>query len=173
LQQLIGVARFVLCRRTARFMLWPSLKRMFFGLLMLVIGMFMATHNNAFIATSTPAKLIVMQIDSRRNRDNTVIYTPVFGLVTDKRPRPTYKGGLSASFSFHRTGDIVPGRYDAATGMMKSDVITEFTRWFARFLQLMGVIAFVQGVLIRLGRAEMPLPFPLRDRMGSRFTLWR
>lgn len=154
-------------------MLWTSLKRMLFGLLLLAVGLFMATQNTAFIATSTPAKLIVMQIDSRRNTDNRVIYTPVFGLVTEIRPRPTYKGGLSASFSFHRTGDVVPGRYDAETGRMQSDVITEFTRWFARLLQVLGVIAFVQGIRMRFGAPEMPLPFLLRVRMGSRFTLWR
>ena len=146
------------------FLLLTALKHLLVGLLFLVIGIFMTTSNNRFIAASEPAELPVYKVESRKDSDGTIMFRPMFALVTDKRPQPTYTGGLAASFMIHRAGDVVSGRYDAATGMIQSDRLTEIILWLARLMQVFGVIAVVQSVTIRLGMPEFMLPLPVRVR---------
>jgi hypothetical protein len=151
-------------------MWWTSFKYVLFGILFVVIGIFIMADSLAFHARSEPAQLLVLQIDqkletihrttassARRN-----IYRPVFGLVTDARPRPTYAGNVWMRPAPHTRGDIVAGRYDASTGEMRSDQMSDKSMLIGGMGAFIGLLAAFQGLLIFLGIPEFLLPFRLR-----------
>jgi hypothetical protein len=145
-------------------MLLPALKHLVVGFLLVFFGMFGANSNNKFVAASEPAQLLVYKVESRRNSERQLMFQASFALVTDKRPQPTYKGGFAASLPIHHVGEVVAGRYDAATGRMQSDRVTAIIRWLMRLMQLLGVIAMVQSVFIRMGMPEILMPLRVRVR---------
>jgi hypothetical protein len=151
-------------RDTAKVILFSALKHLFVGALMVVIGCFGVNRDAAFVATSVPAQLIVLQVDTGRNTEGKFKHRMTLGLVTDARPRPEYTGGIWTGIAMHRAGDVVAGRYDAESGEMRSDRMLMIWGWIARLAQFLGVVAVVQGVLILFGWPELLLP--LRVRVG-------
>jgi hypothetical protein len=149
-------------RRTERRMFWISMKHLFVGAFFVLIGTLIVNDDAAFHAASTPAELIVLQVDSRKTTDGRYEKRITFGLVTEVRPRPEYRGGFWANIAMHRPGDIVAGRYDPTSGEMHSDRMLLIRGWIARLVQLLGVVAMVQGVLILFGIPETRMPLPVR-----------
>jgi hypothetical protein len=143
-------------------MFWISMKHLFVGALSMLIGTLSVNADAAFRATSTPVELIVLQVDSRTTTDGRHEKRITFGLVTEVRPRPEYRGGFWANIAMHQAGDIVAGRYDPTSGEMHSDRILLVHGWISRLLQLLGVVAMVQSVLILFGIPESRMPLPVR-----------
>lgn len=151
-------------------MWWTAFKYVFFGILFAVIGVFFMKDSLAFHARSEPVQLLVLQIDQKRgtsHRTTTAsnpryIYRPVFGLVTDAHPRPTYAGNVWMRPAPHTKGDTVAGRYDAATGEMRSDQMPGKGMLIGGMGAFVGLLAAVQGLLIFLGIPEILLPLRLR-----------
>jgi hypothetical protein len=143
-------------------MLLTSLKHLIVGAMLLAVGTIVVKRDAAFVAASEPAQLIVLQTDTQKRTDGRYAFRITLGLVTDARPRPEYQGGFWAGFAMHRTGDIVPGRYDAESGRMQSDRMLLVFGLIAHLAQLLGVIALLQGVLILFGIPESRMPLPVR-----------
>ncbi len=145
-------------------MILAAIKHLVVGAMLLVLGWFGVNRDAAFVATSVPAQLIVLQVDSERTTDGKFRHRTTLGLVTDVRPRPEYGGNMWTGIAMHRAGDIVSGRYDAESGVMRSDRMLMIWGWIARLAQFLGLVAVVQGVLILFGFPELLLP--LRVRIG-------
>jgi hypothetical protein len=143
-------------------MLWTSLKHLAVGATMVVMGAFIVKQNATFLAASDQAQLIVLQMDTQKRTDGGYAFSITLGLVTDVRPRPEYRGGFWTGIAMHRTGDIVAGRYDPKSGEMRSDRMLLISGWISRLVQLLGVVAVVQGVLILFGVPESRMPLPVR-----------
>ncbi len=145
-------------------MFWGSLKHLFVGALLVLIGTVIVNTNGAFLAQSRPAQLIVLQVDTDRNTDGMFTHRPTLGLVTERRPRPEYSGAMWTGLALHQAGDVIAGRYDPDSGKMQSDRMLQISGWMARLAQVLGVIAGLQGILILCGVPEFLLP--LRVRIG-------
>jgi hypothetical protein len=145
-------------------MILAAFKHLVVGAMLLVLGCFGVSRDAAFLATSVPAQLIILQVDSERTTEGRFRHRTTLGLVTDTRPRPEYGGNIWTGLAMHRAGDIVAGRYDAESGVMRSDRMLMIWGWIARLAQFLGVVAMVQGVLILFGWPELLLP--LRVRVG-------
>jgi hypothetical protein len=151
-------------------MWWTAFKYAFFGILFGVIGVFVMIDSLAFHARSEPAQLLVLQIDQKRDTSHRTTatfgprysYRPVFGLVTDARPRPTYAGNVWMRPAPHTRGDTVAGRYDASTGEMRSDQMSGKSMLIGGMVAFIGLLAAFQGLLIFLGIPEFLLPLRLR-----------
>lgn len=146
-------------------MIWAAFKHLVVGAMLFVLGWFGVNRDAAFVATSVPAQLIVLQVDTERSTEGKFKHRTTLGLVTDARPRPEYSGNMWTGIAMHRAGDIVAGRYDAESGVMRSDRMLMIWGWIARLAQFLGVVAVVQGVLILFGFPELLLP--LRVRVGK------
>jgi hypothetical protein len=150
-------------------MWWTAFKYVVFGTLFGVIGVFFMKETLAFHARSEPAQLLVLQIDQKRDTSHRTKYTfgpryfyrPVFGLVTDARP--TYAGNVWMRPAPHTRGDTVAGRYDAATGEMRSDQMSGKSMLIGGMGAFIGLLAAFQGLLIFLGIPEVLLPLRLRS----------
>jgi hypothetical protein len=143
-------------------MIFAAFKHLVVGAMLLVFGCFGVNRDAAFVATSVPAQLIVLQVDSERTTEGQFRHRTTLGLVTDARPRPEYAGNMWTGIAMHRAGDIVAGRYDAESGVMRSDRMLTVWGWIARLAQFLGVVAAVQGVLILFGFPESRMPLPVR-----------
>jgi hypothetical protein len=149
-------------------MLMTSLKHVLVGMLLFVVGLVIVNGNSQFVAASEPVELIVLQFESEIDAEGRVLRRPIFGLVTEARPRPWYRGGVWTNIPVHKLGEVVPGRYDAKSGKMQSDRMLMLMGWIARLAQLLGVIAIVQGFLIRMGVPESRLLLPVRIGRSDR-----
>ncbi|MGL4321442.1 MAG: hypothetical protein ACRCS3_11320, partial [Paracoccaceae bacterium] len=118
--------------------------------------------------------LLVLKIEQRRDTTNTstyqehrtrYVYRPTFGLVTDARPRPTYTGNVWMRPAPHNAGDTVSGRYDRVSGEMRSDAMGRQSLFIGGGATIIGLIVFVQGILMLFGIPELFMP--LRLRSGS------
>jgi hypothetical protein len=152
-------------------MWWTAFKYVVFGTLFGVIGVFIMKDSLAFQARSEPAQLLVLQIDQKRDTSHGTkytfgpryIYRPVFELVTDVRPRPTYAGNVWMRPAPHIRGEIVAGRYDASTGKMRSDKMSDESMLIGGIGAFVGLLAAFQGLLMFFGIPELLLPFRLRS----------
>ena len=115
-----------------------------------------------FLDVAEPVKLIVLQVDEKRDSEGKRSYRPVFGLVTDIRPRPEYAGPIWVSPKPHQAGDIVQGGYNPTTGEMQSTRMANRTFWMGRIAQAFGPLVLAQGILMFFGFPEF---IPVRVRV--------
>ncbi|EBA10794.1 hypothetical protein [Roseobacter sp. CCS2] len=146
-----------------------ALLSLFAGAFCYVIGSIFAVPAKTFLDTSEPATLIVLQVDEKYNNDGDRMYRPVFGLVTEMRPRPEYTGSIWTRPKPHQSGDIVEGRYNAETGEMRSTHMVNRTFRAGRIAQAIGFVLFAQGVLMLFGFPEI---IPVRFRGRRRYRRW-
>jgi hypothetical protein len=139
-------------------MILAAIKHLVVGAMLLVLGCFGVNRDAAFVATSVPVQLIVLQVDTQRTTEGKFRHRTTLGLVTDTRPRPEYAGNMWTDIAMHRAGDIVADRYDAESGKMRSDRMLMIWGWVTWLAQFLGVVAVVQGVLILFGFPELSLP---------------
>jgi hypothetical protein len=150
-------------------MWWTAFKYVLFGILFGVIGIFIMKDSLAFHARSEPAQLLVLRLDQMRDTSHRTrassaprySYRPVFELVTDARPRPTYAGNVWMRPAPHTRGDIVAGRYDTATGEMRSDKMSDESMLIGGIGALIGLLAAFQGLLMFFGFPEVLMPLRL------------
>ena len=146
-----------------------ALLNLFVGAFIYIIGSVFAVPAKNFLAASEPVALIVLQVDEKRDRDGDQMYRPVFGLVTDARPRPEYSGSIWVRPKPHQPGDIVEGGYIPQTGEMRSNKMAKRTFWIGRIVQAIGLLLLVQGVLMFFGFPEI---IPVRVRSRQRHRKW-
>ena len=132
-----------------------ALLSLFVGALFYIIGSIFAVPAKNFLAASEPVTLIVLQVDEKRDHDGDWTYRPVFGLVTDERPRPEYSSSIWVSPKPHQPGDIVEGGYIPKTGEMRSTQMAKRTFWIGRIAQTIGLFLLAQGVLMFFGFPEI------------------
>lgn len=132
-------------------MITKSLTLILFGTLFLVIGHFFATAEKRFIANSDPATLIVLRVEAQAIDHGKTAYRPVYALQTKSKPRPEYGGGPYSTPMPHKAGDVVSGRYNPKTGVMRSDAMTHQGNrmWF--WAQILGALCILQSVALWFG----------------------
>jgi hypothetical protein len=145
-------------------MWFKAVKYILFGAIFWIVGALFFGNSQGFIARSEPARLIVLQMDSRLDTDGFRTYRPIFGLDNAARPRPEYTGDIWMRPAPHAVGDIVPGRYDRDSGEMRSDSMLKGTKWAGRAAKIIGIVVMLQGVLMLFGIPELLLP--LRVKAG-------
>ena len=137
---------------------------MLVGLVFFGVSTLFIISANQFVAHSEPARLIAVDVDSKRDSDGDRLYRPVFALESAPEPREEYAGNMWSNPQPHRVGDIVDGRYNAETGEMRSDKMLTMGRWMLRIMQIIGGLLFLRGAvwLLFMGAAVMALITNLR-----------
>ncbi len=149
-------------------MFWSALKYIIAGILFWLAATFFLSGTQNFIKRSEPAQLIVLALDYRRDSDGGTMYRPVFGLDNTERSRPEYVGNTWVKTPPHKAGEIVSGRYDQATGEMRSDRMIERDKWLLPIAQVLALLVVLQGILMFFGVPEVLLPFRVRGGNARR-----
>ncbi|MGL5011455.1 MAG: hypothetical protein ACRC6I_16365, partial [Paracoccaceae bacterium] len=76
-----------------------------------------------------------------------------------------YAGNVWMRPAPHERGDTVSGRYDSTSGEMRSDGMGKKSLLIGGIVAIIGLVVFVQGILILFGIPEFLMP--LRVRTGS------
>lgn len=145
---------------------WTVLKYVSIGCFIWFAGALFFGDGTEFRSRSEPVQLVVLDVQSRRDGGGLQSYRPVLALAAAESPGSGYAGDIWSRFKPHEPGDIVPGRYDPASGEMRSDKMLGRTIWLGRIARVFGLLVGLQAVLILLGFPEDRLP--LRVRIGSR-----
>jgi hypothetical protein len=161
-------------------MLLSAAKYVLAGLFIWLVGAIFFGDAISFAARSVPAELRVVSIDSKIEYDNSdghlrryYMYRPVFALKDAKPPAKRYAGNIWMSVAPHRTGDVVPGRFDAARGEMRSDRMQAVSIWLGRLAMVLGVLVGLQSLALLFGVPEEFLPLRVsagrNDRTSPEF----
>jgi hypothetical protein len=153
--------------------MFGAVKYILAGLFIALIGWFFSSDGLAFIAHSEPAELRVISLDQKRNYDHTsqwqhmsrYTYRPVFVLNDAGASAKPYAGNIWTRPAPHAVGDVVPGRYNAKTGEMRSDRMLETSLWIGGIAMLLGLLTALQSIALIYGLPEDHLP--LRIMSGS------
>ena len=138
------------------------------GLLIWFIGALFFGDSMHFTSHSEPARLRVLDIQTRRGSDGYKMYRPVFALEAAKPPRQGYAGKIWSRQARHQAGEIVSGRYDPESGEMRSDKMVKITTRLGRIAQVLGILVGVQALAILFGFPEQLLPLRIRIGVGQR-----
>jgi hypothetical protein len=147
---------------------WNVLKYISVGSLIWLMGTLFFGDSMAFQSRSVPAQLEVVDVTSKRNPEGGHSYCPVFARADTGSPRQNHAGNTCSRIRPHERGDIVPGRYDPASGEMRSDRMLANAHWFGWIARVLGIFLGLEGVLILLGVPEHRLPLALRVRSRPR-----
>ncbi|TXI04796.1 MAG: hypothetical protein E6Q73_02765 [Pseudorhodobacter sp.] len=154
--------------------MFAAIKYFLAGLFVALIGWFFFGDGLAFVARSEPAELRVIALDQRRHHDHTTqwqhrqrySYRPVFGLNDAGATAKPYAGNIWTRPAPHAVGDVVPGRYEPATGAMRSDRMLETSLWLGGIAMFLGLLIALQSIALICGLPEEVLP--LRISSASR-----
>ncbi len=139
---------------------------LFVGLIFFGVSTFFIGSAKRFVANSEPARLIVVEVDTKRDSDGDRLYRPVFALEAAPEPRAEYAGNMWSSPQPHRAGEVVDGRHNAETGEMRSDKMLKSGRWLFRIMQIIGGLLFLWGLfwLLLMGAAVAALIANLKPK---------
>jgi hypothetical protein len=115
--------------------------------------------------------LRVVELQSKRDTDGRTKYRPVFTLEAPSVNIDEYAGNIWTSPPPHAVGDIVPGRFDAKTGQMRSDKMLKRSSWIGRIARYLGLFIGLQGIALLFGFPERWLPLPVRFGRKSKARL--
>ena len=142
------------------------------GMVIALIGALFYGDALNFAVHSVPARLTVAAVEQRSGPDqaqhgarHNLVYRPVFALETSGSRGATYKSNIWTSPPLHRAGDVVPGRYDATSGEMRSDKMMGQSYWLGGFAIVLGLLTALQSIALLCGIPEGVLP--IRVRLGS------
>lgn len=150
-----------------------AVKYILAGLIVALIGWLFFGDGLAFVAHSDPAELRVIALDEKRINDHTsqwphrrrYSYRPVFVLNDESAAAKPYAGNIWTRPAPHAVGDVVPGRYDAKTGAMRSDKMLQTSLWVGGIAMFLGLLIALQSIALICGLPEDLLP--LRISSGS------
>ena len=143
---------------------WNVLKYVSIGCFIWFAGALFQGDRAEFRSRSTPAQLVVVDVESKQDTDGYRSYRPIFALEGEKSPRQEYAGNTWTKVKPHEPGEIVSGRYDSENGEMRSDKMLGKTFWVARIAQIFGILVGLQAILIVMGFPEDRLPLRVRIR---------
>ena len=150
--------------------MFGALKYLFAAFFIWAIGTLFFGSSNNFMARSEPAELRVVEMESQRDTDGDLRYRPIFELVDAAAGVAPYAGNIWTWPAPHEVGEIVPGRFDAETGQMRSDKMLQRGAWLGRIARYLAVFIALEGVAMIFGVPEDRLL--LRVRVGHRRRSW-
>lgn len=136
-----------------------ALKYFLTGIIIWFIGSVFFGSSLNFIARSEPAQLYVSDVQSRKDTDGLRTYRPVFTVMTSPHD---FAGNRWSRTPPHQIGETVAGRYDPATGEMRSDKMLRKSKWLGWIARIFGALLGLQGIALLLGVPEHRLPIPVR-----------
>jgi len=151
--------------------LMSSLKYLVIGAFVWIIGSVFVGSSQGFLERSEPTRLIVLEMESKRDSEGDTTYRPVLAREAEEPPRTRYVGNHWSSPAPHAAGDVVPGRYDPETGEMRTDKMTGRSMLAGRIARWVGLAVALQGILVLGGVPErfMPLKFRTGHRRRHRW----
>ena len=119
----------------------------FVGLIFLSIATFMTYYSQQFAKSSVQTEMSVLQVDRKRS-DNGFVYQPTFQARSPDGVMVEYVSTFWVSPKPHSQGDIVTGRANWETGVLRSDRMMKSTRLLRAIFGGIGLTTFVLGVCI-------------------------
>jgi hypothetical protein len=102
------------------------------GLFLLAWGLWGGYGERTFLENSEAVQLVVVRLDSTefdsKEDGRRLVYRPVFEVRDADGSRKQFAGNLWYDVAPHAVGDVVPGRYSAASGRISSDKLIEDRR---------------------------------------------